>query len=53
VRITRTADDRAEGRFDPTYAAFMGIRHQPGEPVLSAALSEDVRVMAAAGVGDG
>ncbi len=32
VRITRTGTDRAEGRFDPTYAAFMGLRHQPGAP---------------------
>ncbi|WP_370949059.1 ATP-grasp peptide maturase system methyltransferase [Amycolatopsis sp. cg5] len=30
VRITRTDTDRAEGRFDPTYAAFMSLRHQPG-----------------------
>jgi methyltransferase of ATP-grasp peptide maturase system len=32
VRITRTEDNRAEGRFDPTYADFMALRHQPGEP---------------------
>jgi methyltransferase of ATP-grasp peptide maturase system len=32
VRLTRTEDNLAEGRFDPTYAAFMGLRHQPGEP---------------------
>jgi methyltransferase of ATP-grasp peptide maturase system len=30
VRLTRTATDRAEGRFDPTYAAFLDLRHQPG-----------------------
>lgn len=30
VRLSRTADDRAEGRFDPTYAAFMDLRHTPG-----------------------
>ncbi|MGH3975832.1 MAG: methyltransferase domain-containing protein, partial [Pseudonocardiaceae bacterium] len=29
VRLTRLADDAAEGHFDPTYAAFMGLRHQP------------------------
>jgi methyltransferase of ATP-grasp peptide maturase system len=28
VRLTRL-DDAAEGHFDPTYAAFMGLRHQP------------------------
>jgi methyltransferase of ATP-grasp peptide maturase system len=28
VRLTRHAD-RAEGRFDPTYAGFMGLRHHP------------------------
>ncbi|MGH4010109.1 MAG: methyltransferase domain-containing protein [Pseudonocardiaceae bacterium] len=28
VRLTRYPD-RAEGRFDPTYAGFMGLRHQP------------------------
>ena len=32
VRLTRTEDNRAEGRFDPTYAAFMGLCHRPGEP---------------------
>jgi methyltransferase of ATP-grasp peptide maturase system len=32
VRLTRTDDHRAEGRFDPTYAAFMSLRHQPGGP---------------------
>lgn len=32
VRVTRTRLSRAEGRFDPTYAAFMGLRPQPGEP---------------------
>ena len=32
VRLTRTRLSRAEGRFDPTYAAFMGLRHHPGEP---------------------
>ncbi|NIJ12955.1 methyltransferase of ATP-grasp peptide maturase system [Saccharomonospora amisosensis] len=31
VRITRTAEDRAEGRFDATYAAFMDLRHTPGD----------------------
>ncbi|MGH3517906.1 MAG: methyltransferase domain-containing protein [Haloechinothrix sp.] len=30
VRLTRTAEDRAEGRFDPTYAAFMDLRHTAG-----------------------
>jgi hypothetical protein len=30
VRLTRYPD-RAEGRFDPTYAAFMGLRHQPAK----------------------
>jgi protein-L-isoaspartate O-methyltransferase len=30
VRLTRYPD-RAEGRFDPTYAAFMGLRHQSAE----------------------
>ena len=30
VRLTRTADDRAEGSFDATYAAFMDLRHTPG-----------------------
>jgi protein-L-isoaspartate(D-aspartate) O-methyltransferase len=30
VRLTRYSD-RAEGRFDPTYAAFMGLRHQPAQ----------------------
>lgn len=28
VRLTRCSD-RAEGRFDPTYAAFMDLRHHP------------------------
>jgi methyltransferase of ATP-grasp peptide maturase system len=32
VRLTRVADDRAEGRFDATYAAFMDLRRQPGAP---------------------
>ncbi|ACU34162.1 ATP-grasp peptide maturase system methyltransferase [Actinosynnema mirum] len=32
VKVTRTSEHRAEGRFDPTYAAFMGLRHQPGGP---------------------
>ncbi|SFO62446.1 methyltransferase domain-containing protein [Amycolatopsis rubida] len=31
VRLTRTAEDRAEGRFDPTYAAFMDLRHTAGD----------------------
>lgn len=30
VRLTRYPD-RAEGRFDSTYAAFMGLRHQPAK----------------------
>ncbi len=30
VRLTRVGADRAEGRFDPVYAAFMDLRHQPG-----------------------
>lgn len=30
VRLTKTAADHAEGRFDPTYAAFMDLRHAPG-----------------------
>lgn len=30
VRLTRTAEDRAEGRFDATYAAFMDLRHEAG-----------------------
>jgi methyltransferase of ATP-grasp peptide maturase system len=30
VRLTRTTTDNAEGRFDPIYAAFMDLRHQPG-----------------------
>lgn len=30
VRLTREDDDRAEGRFDATYAAFMDLRHAPG-----------------------
>jgi methyltransferase of ATP-grasp peptide maturase system len=30
VRLTRHDDDRAEGRFDATYAAFMDLRHTPG-----------------------
>ncbi len=29
VRLTRTATNRAEGRFDATYAAFMDLRPQP------------------------
>lgn len=29
IRLTRH-DDRAEGHFDPTYAAFMDLRHQTG-----------------------
>lgn len=32
VRVTRTERHRAEGRFDATYAAFMGLRHHPGAP---------------------
>lgn len=32
VRLTRTTLSQAQGRFDPTYAAFMGLRPQPGEP---------------------
>jgi len=32
VRLTCTEDNRAEGRFDPTHAAFMGLHHRPGEP---------------------
>ena len=31
VRLTRTAVDRAEGCFDATYAAFMDLRHTPGD----------------------
>ena len=30
VRLTRTGPDRAEGRFDAGYAAFMELRHTPG-----------------------
>ncbi|OZM75191.1 protein-L-isoaspartate(D-aspartate) O-methyltransferase [Amycolatopsis antarctica] len=30
VRLTRRDDDRAEGRFDATYAAFMDLRHTAG-----------------------
>ncbi|MEU4675290.1 methyltransferase domain-containing protein [Amycolatopsis sp. NPDC023774] len=30
VRLTRRDDDRAEGHFDATYAAFMDLRHTPG-----------------------
>jgi methyltransferase of ATP-grasp peptide maturase system len=30
VRLTRRDDERAEGRFDATYAAFMDLRHQAG-----------------------
>lgn len=30
VRVTRTGLSQAEGRFDPTYAAFMGLRPHPG-----------------------
>jgi hypothetical protein len=30
VRLIRVAADRAEGRFDPVYAAFMDLRHQAG-----------------------
>ena len=30
VRLTRGDGDRAEGRFDATYAAFMDLRHTPG-----------------------
>jgi methyltransferase of ATP-grasp peptide maturase system len=30
IRLTRYAD-RAEGRFDPTYAAFMALRHHPAD----------------------
>jgi methyltransferase of ATP-grasp peptide maturase system len=30
VRLTRVAVDRAEGRFDSTYAAFMDLRHEAG-----------------------
>ncbi|WP_232376196.1 ATP-grasp peptide maturase system methyltransferase [Amycolatopsis aidingensis] len=37
VRVTRTGLNRAEGRFDSTYAAFMGLRSQPGEPDRSPA----------------
>jgi hypothetical protein len=32
VRLTRTTPHHAEGRFDPTYAAFMSLRHHPGDP---------------------
>ena len=30
VRLTRTAEDRAEGMFDAGQAAFMELRHSPG-----------------------
>jgi hypothetical protein len=30
IRLTRTAEERAEGRFDATYAAFMDLRRTPG-----------------------
>lgn len=30
VRLTRTAADRVEGRFDATYATFMDLRHTAG-----------------------
>ncbi|GDY31857.1 ATP-grasp peptide maturase system methyltransferase [Gandjariella thermophila] len=30
VRLTRIDSDRAEGHFDPTYAAFLDLRQQPG-----------------------
>jgi methyltransferase of ATP-grasp peptide maturase system len=30
VRLTRTSAEKAEGFFDPTYAAFMDLRHEPG-----------------------
>ncbi|WP_414942695.1 methyltransferase domain-containing protein [Amycolatopsis sp. cmx-11-51] len=30
VHLTRTASDRAEGRFDAHSASFMGLRHTPG-----------------------
>jgi methyltransferase of ATP-grasp peptide maturase system len=29
VRLSRVGADLAEGHFDPTYAAFMDLRHQP------------------------
>lgn len=32
VRLTRHAD-RAEGRFDPTYAGFLGLRHRSANHV--------------------
>ncbi len=30
VRLTHTDTNRAEGRFDATFAAFIDLRHQPG-----------------------
>ncbi len=41
VRLTRTGVDRAEGRFDPTYAAFMNLRHTPGEARSSSRIHRD------------
>ncbi|GAA4024752.1 methyltransferase domain-containing protein [Allokutzneria multivorans] len=40
VRLTHTTPSRAEGRFDPTYAAFMGLRPQQGEPGRAPALAD-------------
>jgi protein-L-isoaspartate O-methyltransferase len=31
IRLTRTTDTTVEGRFDATYAAFMDLRHTPGD----------------------
>ncbi|MER7113298.1 methyltransferase domain-containing protein [Saccharomonospora azurea] len=41
VRLTRTDVDRAEGRFDPTYAAFMDLRHSPGATRRSRRIHRD------------
>ncbi|MEU6267502.1 ATP-grasp peptide maturase system methyltransferase [Saccharopolyspora shandongensis] len=40
VRLTRH-DDRAEGRFDATYAAFMDLRHHPGGNLTPARTERD------------
>ena len=41
VRLTRTDTDRAEGRFDATFAAFMDLRHQPGANPATSRVDRD------------
>lgn len=54
VRVTRTAEDRAEGMFDAGQAAFMELRHSPGTAgrIPYARVSQDTPVIGSSTVLD-